>query len=79
MAATEAQFGKILRRVSAKLDGAHIATESGNGGMADAAVLKTVGSNPVRVRIPLSAPLLGKCAYARANRLLDLRGVAQSG
>jgi hypothetical protein len=51
------QTGKILGRISAKLGKANNATESGNGGTADAAVLKTVGSNPVRVRIPLSAPL----------------------
>ena len=30
-----------------------------SGGMADAAVLKTVGGNPVRVRVPPSAPALG--------------------
>jgi hypothetical protein len=53
----------------------------GNGGMADAAVLKTVGGNPVRVRVPVSAPTLlaSTCGFCdQAPAICRLRGRASA-
>ena len=43
------------------------------GGMADAAVSKTAGGNPVRVRLPPPAPLVHMGLPAKRSERLEVR------